>query len=129
MPGKKGKKSSGKKGNGATQTERAGLEFPVSRVGRWLREKNMVSRVGKTAAVSLAGIMEYLTSEILELAGNICEEDKRKRITPKHLQQAVRSDDEFAKLMANTVLSNGGVAPNVHAFLLKKKKGGPTQDA
>jgi hypothetical protein len=41
---------------------------------------------------------------------------------------AIRSDEELNKLMMNTTLSNGGVMPNIHVFLQKKKKGGePTQ--
>ena len=67
----------------------------------------------------LAGVLEYLTQEILELAGNCCEEDKRVRITPRHIQLAIRHDDELNKLMMNTTISNGGVLYNVHKFLSK----------
>jgi len=51
---------------------RAGLTFPVGRIGSLLR-KNKNLRVASDAPVFLASVLEYLTAEIIELAGNICQ--------------------------------------------------------
>ena len=41
--------------------------------------------------------MEYLCAEILEIAGEICQEKRKKRITTRHLELAVRSDKDFER--------------------------------
>ena len=65
---------------------RAGLQFPVGRLHRYLKNKiNYRNRVGTTASVFISATLEYLTAEILELAGNATRNFKTKRITPRHL--------------------------------------------
>ena len=76
---------------------------------------------GKNAGVFMAAILEYLTCEILELAGNAAAENKKKTITPRHLQLALRNDEELNKLMASITIAAGGVMPNIDVFLFGKK--------
>ena len=119
--GGKGKASGGKQ---QSRSARAGLQFPVGRVSRFLRKGRYAARVGGGAPVYLSAVLEYLAAEILELAGNAARDNKRTRITPRHIQLAVRNDEELNKLLGGVTIASGGVLPNIHAVLLPKKKAG-----
>ncbi|XP_062397881.1 histone H2A, sperm-like [Sardina pilchardus] len=104
-----------------TRSTRAGLQFPVARIARLLRKGNFAQRIGSGASVYLAAVIEYLCAEILELAGNASKDNKKKRIGPRHIQLAVRNDEELNTLLGGVTISEGGVLPNIHAQLLPKK--------
>ena len=104
-----------------SRSKRAGLTFPVGRIHRLLRKGNYAKLVGAGASVYLGAVMEYLTAEILELAGNAARDNKKSRIIPRHLQLAIRNDEELNRLLAGVTISQGGVLPNIQAVLLPKK--------
>ena len=109
------------KGKAKSRSSRAGLQFPVGRIHRLLRKGNYAQRVGAGAPVYMAAVMEYLAAEILELAGNAARDNKKTRIIPRHLQLAIRNDEELNKLLAGVTIAQGGVLPNIQAVLLPKK--------
>ena len=103
-----------------SKSVKAGLQFPVARIGRLLKKGKYATRVGAGAPVYLASVLEYLTAEILELAGNAARDNKKRRIIPRHIQLAVRNDEELNKLLGRVTISQGGVLPNIHSVLLPK---------
>ena len=123
----KGSKLKGKS-KAKSRSSRAGLQFPVGRLHRLLRKGNYAERVGSGAPVYLAAVLEYLTAEVLELAGNAARDNKKARITPRHLQLAIRNDEELSKLLSGVTIAEGGVLPNIQPMLLPKKNDRPSGD-
>ncbi|KAF8483118.1 histone H2A [Gautieria morchelliformis] len=131
--GAKGGKAGGDGGKTMSRSSRAGLQFPVGRIHRMLKKGNYAQRVGAGAPVYLAAVLEYLAAEILELAGNAARDNKKQRIVPRHLQLAIRNDEELNKLLGHVVISQGGVVPFIQPELLpsktaKGKKEGASQE-
>lgn len=127
MAGKTGSAGRGK-GAGAgdrkkalSRSAKAGLSFPVGRIARYLKKGRYAERIGAGAPVYLAAVLEYLCAEVLELAGNAARDNKKTRIVPRHIQLAIRNDEELSKLLGGVTISAGGVLPNVHSMLLPKK--------
>ncbi|KAI0266485.1 histone-fold-containing protein [Gloeopeniophorella convolvens] len=118
---KSGGKASAETGKGQSRSSKAGLQFPVGRVHRLLKRGNYAQRVGAGAPVYLAAVLEYLAAEILELAGNAARDNKKQRIVPRHLQLAIRNDEELNKLLGDVVISQGGVVPYIDPALLPSK--------
>ena len=118
MSGKGRGKASAKKT--VSRSAKAGLQFPVGRVASYLKKGKYADRVGAGAQVYLAAVLEYLCAEVLELAGNAARDNKKTRIVPRHLQLAVRNDEELSKLLAGVTIASGGVLPNIHSVLLPK---------
>ena len=104
-----------------SRSVRAGLQFPVGRIHRLLKKGNYAAMVGGGAPVYLAAVMEYLTAEILELAGNAARDNKKLRIIPRHLLLAIKNDEELNQILKGITISQGGVIPIVHSVLLPKK--------
>jgi len=147
-----------------SRSSKAGLQFPVGRIARYLKAGKYAERVGAGAPVYLSAVLEYLAAEVtsrsrshpipspsqffdprrsdppilngwfrgcsqvLELAGNAARDNKKNRIVPRHIQLAVRNDEELSKLLGTVTIAAGGVMPNIHQTLLPKKAGGHKGD-
>jgi histone H2A len=124
MAGRKG----GERKKSVTRSVKAGLQFPVGRIGRFLKKGRYAQRVGSGAPVYLAAVLEYLAAEVLELAGNAAKDNKKSRIVPRHLLLAVRNDQELGRLLAGVTIAHGGVLPNINPVLLPKKSAAATAE-
>ncbi len=129
----KGKGGRGDKKQSTSSSTKAGLQFPVGRIGRYLRLGKYTTRMGAGAPVYLAAVLEYLCAEVLELAGNAARDNKESRIIPRHITLAVKNDEELNKLLGNVItlavkndeelikllgnvtIADEGVLPNIHA--------------
>ncbi|KAK9137064.1 hypothetical protein Sjap_007658 [Stephania japonica] len=119
----KGGRGRSKSSKSVSRSHKAGLQFPVGRIARYLKAGRYSQRVGSGAPVYLSAVLEYLAAEVLELAGNAVRDNKKTRIIPRHVQLAVRNDEELSKLLGAVTIANGGVLPNIHQVLLPKKAG------
>ncbi|XP_041043327.1 histone H2A-beta, sperm-like [Carcharodon carcharias] len=86
-----------------TRSSRAGLQLPVSHIHQMLHKGHSAERVGAGVPIYLAAVLEYLTAEILELTGNMAQDNKKTCIIPRHQQLAIRNDKELNKLCGNIV--------------------------
>ena len=121
----KSKKVGRAKGQKAAPTvsgnSRAGIIFSPARCNRYLKQGRYSQRFGQSAGVFMAGVLEYLCAEVLDLAHQVCTEQKKKTLQPKHLNLAFRTDQELGLLMHHATFTSSSVPVNVHPFHLKGK--------
>lgn len=79
-------------------------------------------------SIYLTAVIEYITAEVLELAGNAAKDQKKQRIIPRHIQLAIRSDEELSRYMSNVTISQGGVVPGIQSVLLPAKSSLPERE-
>ena len=89
-----------------------------------MRRDRLQQRIGKNAAVFMAGVLDYITSEIMECSGDITEGAKKKRIIPRHIKLALSNDEELMKITAGSIIHEGGVKPHIEEALIQKQKKG-----
>merc|ERR1712179_759591 len=115
-----GRKSLGKSASRkkpVSKSVKAGLQWPVRKTAA---KKATGMKVSVKAAVMAAAANEYICAEIMELCGNAAKDNKRNTMKPRHLMLAIKNDEELNKLITGTI-PQGGVLPNLHPALAKKK--------
>ena len=103
-----------------------GLNFPIGRLYRNIKYDKFAERISHDSAVFLAGVLEYITREVLEGAGIQCKASKKtkksKLIKPHHISLALRTDEELNELIGDkTVVPMGGVIPFIHPYIKRSK--------
>uniref|UniRef100_M4DVN7 Histone H2A n=1 Tax=Brassica campestris TaxID=3711 RepID=M4DVN7_BRACM len=115
----RGGRRGGDRKKSVSKSVKAGLQFPVGRIARYLKKGRYAVRYGSGAPVYLAAV--------LELAGNAARDNKKNRINPRHLCFAIRNDEELGKLLHGVTIASGGVLPNINPVLLPKRTAGSSQ--
>lgn len=54
------------KAKSVSRSQKAGLQFPVGRIARFLKKGRYAQRVGSGSPVYLSAVLEYLAAEVLE---------------------------------------------------------------
>jgi histone H3/H4 len=98
-------------------TAKAGLILSVPRVRRIFNKYLLYSRVGAGAAPYLAGVVQYLLMEIIQISANIARDQKKSRIKAKHIVKAIQHDGELSRVFKNAIFNPG--RPEVAHEVLK----------
>ena len=121
----------------AKKKKHSGLVFSHLSVSERMKRALGYIRFTRESTIFTAAILEYMTAELLELAGNVCKEKKRtnrstgevtyarKRIIPRDIMLAIRNDDEIEKLVGKNRVILPSVGTVVKTFhVLKQPKAG-----
>ena len=92
--------SSQKKGR-TTRTKKAGGSHSVSRVETLIRTY-WSGRLSELSSVYLAGVLDFMTNELIDMAGRNAKKNKRQRITLKDMREIISDDPELRKIMSVT---------------------------
>eukprot|EP01084_Bolivina_argentea_P089382 161289_1 len=106
------------------KNKKARTLFPASRFSKMLRKGSFSPRISKNAGSYMAATCGYLVHELLELTckGVGSAKGKGKRLTPRHLNIAIRSDEELAELLKDVNISGAGVIATDNSALTAGKK-------
>jgi len=103
-----------------TKASKAGLLLSVTRVDGRLRDSRVAKRVGSTAAIYLAGVVETVLSDIIDAAGLHVLKKKKQRVKKEDLIYSIRSTPELQRLFSNYVFSSNTQVKNCSKYLLTK---------
>ena len=101
---------------------KAGINFPVIRMKKFMEKLKANKNVNKQAAIFLAAELEYLTAEIADLASQACEQEKKQTIKATHLFKAIDGDDEIRRVLGKGIIHEGGTRQTVFDFKQKTQK-------
>ncbi|KAL0851938.1 hypothetical protein ABMA28_000223 [Loxostege sticticalis] len=93
-----------------TRSSWTGLQFPVGRIDKILREGNFAPQIGSGA---------YLPG--CKLAANTAKDNHKSRVVPRHIVFAIRNDEELNRMLRGATISQGGLLPSIQPQLLPQK--------
>lgn len=109
-----------KEGKNVSKSALANLTFPVTRIQTYMMNISYASRKSEKASIYMTGICEFMIFEIITIAHFIAEENKKIRITPRHITLAIHQNTDMKDFYKNSVFSGGVVQYNGNQSELKK---------
>lgn len=103
----------------------ADLLLPPNLFHKRLLIGKYANKIAKEASVALTGVLEYLISEVLEMAKECADANQKKRIQPRHIMLAIKRDLDFAELLKDVTFASCGVVPYIQDVLLPKRSPSP----
>jgi len=89
-----------------TRNARTCSFFNITRIEKLMMSHAAATRKASTTGILMAGIVEYLVSEIMEYAGKIAVDESLEYITAEHIKKAVVNDFEIVSVFGDLVASN-----------------------
>ncbi|CAG0917242.1 unnamed protein product [Notodromas monacha] len=118
----------GKKAKRLSKSVKAGLTFPVTRFYHQFRSKLPRFRISDKSSIYMSAVLEYLTAEVLELAGGAAKQLGKRRLTPRTIFLGIAQDAELYEMNKTVTIPEAGVVPKQpHELLLKKYKSAPAK--
>ncbi|KAH6558425.1 hypothetical protein KP509_1Z065000 [Ceratopteris richardii] len=118
MPIEKGEREREREREREIHCTKGALKAPVERITSFLKSSSYAKCVGASASVYLTIVLEYLVVEVLELASNSMQDNKKNHIVHRHIQL---TDEKLSKLLGHITIANPGILPNIHTILLRTK--------
>ena len=84
-----------------TNRTNAGLQFPPSRVGRFMSDHS--NKTSVSVRIALAAVLEYLCAELTGMGGNQTRVQLKSTLSVRHLFLAIENDKELSLLVKNTI--------------------------
>lgn len=94
---------------GRSQSSKANLTYPVGRICSKIRAGKYTLRISKETSIIMTAMLEYLSGDILDRAAQKAKAANKKRITSRHINLAIRMDDNLHLFFKDEVIVGGGV--------------------
>lgn len=85
------------------RTRRAGTIFPVGVIQCLLRQGKYAKHVSNITPVVLAAVLEYVTPELVDVAGIAAHKNMKKKIILRYLEQVIDDDLELCKFFRDVI--------------------------
>ncbi|KAG6426863.1 hypothetical protein SASPL_111098 [Salvia splendens] len=111
-----------------SKAKRSVLHFSISRVSRFLKKRNYSERVASRVPIFLAAVLQCMAAEVLEISGKEAKNEGKSRIKPRHIELAIRNDEDLSKLLGDVTIPGSGKKIHFHEALLPKSAGKKNRD-